>query len=243
MAEPRFFCPQELKSGAEFFLEADAAHHAARVLRLVPGDAVVLFDGKGGEYPATVSQVRKGAVRVTTGARRGIERESPLAIILAQAVSAGEKMDFTLQKAVELGVSAIQPLESSRSVVHLDGARAQKRLAHWRKVVLAACEQCGRNRIPEVEPLKPFDQWLAEAGAPRGRYLLSPGARIGLGALESPGSPLVLLAGPEGGFSPEEEAAAQAAGFIPVRLGPRILRTETAALAALAAMQALWGDL
>jgi 16S rRNA (uracil1498-N3)-methyltransferase len=154
-------------------------------------------------------------------------------------------MDYTLQKAVELGVGAIQPLTSERAVVKLDAERAERRLAHWRTVVAGACEQSGRNRVPPVAPVAALHEWLAVGHAPgagAARLLLSPRAEAGLRELPRPARGVVLLAGPEGGFAPEEERAARDAGYRPVRLGPRVLRTETAAVAALAAMQALWGD-
>lgn len=176
-----------------------------------------------------------------TGPWRDVERESPLDVTLAQAVSSGERMDFTLQKAVELGVRAIQPLASERSVVKLAGERADKRVAHWQGVVNAACEQSGRNRVPVVAPIQPFLHWLGTPH-PGLNLLLSPQADAPLSALPRPEGPITLLIGPEGGFGRNEVEAALSVGFTPVRLGARILRTETAALATLATMHALWGD-
>jgi 16S rRNA (uracil1498-N3)-methyltransferase len=241
----RLYFPGELRPGTSCVLPARASHHAARVLRLKAGEAVTLFNGDGAEYAARISAVTAGRVVLEVGERRPIERESPLAVTLAQAVSSGERMDFTVQKAVELGVAAIEPLLSARGVVRFDETRAARRRAHWQAVALAACEQCGRNRVPQIAPPAAFDQWIATAAArfgPASRLLLSPRSETGLRALAEPACALVLLAGPEGGFTPSEEAAARRAGFTPVRLGPRLLRTETAALAALAAIQALWGD-
>ena len=241
----RIYFSGELRPGSRCALPPSQSHHAARVLRLEPGDAVTVFNGDGGEYAAVVAKVTKGGVTLDIGGRKAVDREPPLPVTLAQAVSGGERMDFTLQKSVELGVAAIQPLAASRSVVRLGARRAEKRLAHWRSVVIAACEQCGRNRVPGVEPLLEFHDWLAriakvhDGGA---RWLLSPHAEGSLRQLARPTRGVVLLAGPEGGLAPEEERAAIAAGFKPLRLGPRVLRTETAAIAALAAMQALWGD-
>lgn len=241
----RFYFPGDLRPGARCILPPRASHHAARVLRLAPGQAVTLFNGEGAEYAALVVEVARGSVALEIGERRAVDRESPLAVVLAQAVSSGERMDFTVQKAVELGVAAIEPLASGRGVVRLDAARAAKRLAHWRAVAVAACEQCGRNRVPQISPPAAFGEWIANAPARHrdaAKLLLTPRAPRGLRDIARPAAALVLLCGPEGGFAPAEEEAARRAGFLPVRLGPRVLRTETAALAALAAMQALWGD-
>lgn len=234
---PRLYVEAELKPRARVELPEAAAHHAARVLRLRAGDRVVLFDGRGGEYEARLELAGRARVFAETGEHRAIERESPLAVTLVQAVSSGEKMDFTVQKAVELGVAALQPVLSARSVVRLDGERGAKKLAHWRRIAVSACEQCGRNRIPRIaEPVA-----LADYRPPEGaKILLSPSGAGRLAALAR--NPLVLAAGPEAGFEPAEERLLERAGFDAVRLGPRVLRTETAALAALAALGALAGD-
>lgn len=242
MTAPRFYCPDDLHGRQRFDLPEQAAHHAVRVLRLKAGDALVLFDGRGGEFEAVIEQIAKHSVTVTVSVRREKERESPLIVTLAQAISAGEKMDYTLQKAVELGIGAIQPLASERSVVRLAGERAEKRVQHWQNVVIAACEQCGRNRVPAVAPIMPLETWLANQGEHTLRLMLAPDAERALRDLPPSQGPVTLLIGPEGGFSPNEIKAAQTAGFLSIRLGPRVLRTETAALAALAAMQTLWGD-
>jgi 16S rRNA (uracil1498-N3)-methyltransferase len=238
---PRFFVDLPLSPGAKIQLPPVPAHHAARVLRLVKGAEVVLFNGHGGEYPALLEWVDKDLVIARCREWRDIERESPLDVRLAQGISSGERMDYTLQKAVELGVTAIQPLAMRRSVVKLSSQRAEKRVAHWQGIVMAACEQCGRNHLPAVAPPMDIPQWLATA--PQGlRLFLSPEAEATLDALPRPSGPLWLVAGPEGGFEPDEAELIRDFGFAPVRLGPRILRTETAALAAVAAMQMLWGD-
>jgi len=234
---PRLFVDAGLKPHASIELPEAAAHHAARVLRLSAGDSVVLFDGSGGEYEARLEMPGRGRVLAETGERRDFERESPLAVTLLQAVSSGERMDFTIQKAVELGVAAIHPVYSERSIVRLSGEREAKRLAHWRRVAVAACEQCGRNRIPEIAAPMALDRYRAAGDS---KILLAPSAAQRLADLAR--GPLVLAAGPEGGFSEQEEALLQRAGFVAARLGPRILRTETAALAALAALNALAGD-
>jgi 16S rRNA (uracil1498-N3)-methyltransferase len=238
----RLYFPGELAPGRDCALPQQQARHAARVLRLRTGDAVTLFNGNGVEHDARVARVAGNSVTVRVGEARSCARESPLEIVLGQALSGGERMDYTVQKAVELGVAAIHPLASTRSVVRLAGERAEKRVAHWQAVAVAACEQCGRNRVPPVAPVAELAAWLARPAAGEQRLLLSPAGDAGLRTLQRPAAAIVLLAGPEGGFTPGEEAAARASGFIPVRLGPRVLRTETAAVAAVAALQALWGD-
>ncbi|HSS46242.1 MAG TPA: 16S rRNA (uracil(1498)-N(3))-methyltransferase [Burkholderiales bacterium] len=241
MTIARFYHSGELASHREIFLDEAAAHHAARVLRLKEGDTMVLFNGKGGEYPVRITGIVKTKVTVLTGEWQNIERESPLQIMLAQAISSADKMDLTVQKAVELGVSAIHPLATQRSVVRLPGERARKRVEHWRKVAIHACEQCGRNRIPQIGEIASLNDFLGKAKADALRLALSPNGGISFKRLK-PQDTVVLLVGAEGGFTQEEEQRARAAGFEPVALGRRILRTETAGIAALAAMQTLWGD-
>lgn len=242
---PRFYYPDVLGNGAEVKLPDDAAHHALRVLRLSAGEPVILFNGRGGEYASRILRTDGGAVWVKTVAYADPARESPLELVLAQGVSSADRMDLTLQKSVELGVAAIQPISAERSVVRLSTERAARRVEHWRKLVISACEQCGRNRIPEVAAPASLQDWLGRLPAkqPAGelRVLLSPASQASFGSLQAPAR-ILLLAGPEGGFSPAEEAAAASRDFLAVRLGPRVLRTETAALAALAAIHALWGD-
>ena len=219
------------------------AHHVAHVLRLAEGDAITLFDGRGTVHDAVIAQCARGAVRVRVHASRSENRESPLQVTLVQAVSSGERMDYTVQKAVELGVAAVQPVLSERCVVRLSGERAAKRVAHWQAVAVAACEQCGRNRVPPVHPLLPFAAWLELAAVEPGlRILLAPGGAARLQEIGRPSGKVALLAGPEGGLTAAEAGDAGRAGFVSLQLGPRVLRTETAALAALAAMQTLWGD-
>lgn len=235
--QPRLYVETQLQPRARVELPEGAAHHAARVLRLRDGDAVVLFDGRGGEYEARLSMPGR-AVFAETAERRDPARESPLAVTLVQALSSSDKMDLTIQKAVELGVAAIQPVVSARSLVRLSAERGERKLAHWRRIAIAACEQSGRNLVPPVaEPLA-LESYRAPAGA--SKVLLSPSGDGRLSQLAK--TPVVLAAGPEAGFSDEEERMLERAGFVPVRLGPRILRTETAALAALAALNALAGD-
>jgi len=240
----RIYFPSEIPVHGECMLPPDQAHHVARVLRLAVGEAVTLFDGEGAEYSAVIVRIAKPGVTLNVGERRAVDRESPLQVVLAQAISSGERMDYTVQKTVELGVARIQPLGSGRSVVRLDGSRAEKRVAHWRAIAIAACEQCGRNRVPPVLPVLSFSAWLGRGTEHDGvRVMLSPHAQVNLRDLPRPSAMVTLLAGPEGGYSLEEQRDAEIAGFTPVRLGPRVLRTETAAVAALAAMQTLWGDL
>lgn len=221
-----------------------AARHALRVLRLGPGDAVTLFNGEGGEYPGRIAEAGR-TVRVELGEWLGIARESPLHITLAQALPAGDRMDWVVQKAVELGAARIVPLHTARSVVRLAGERAARRIEHLRLVAVAACEQCGRNRVPDVLPLLELRQWLSQlapAPAPEeARLLLSPQAELRLRDVPVQ-SRVLLLIGPEGGLTEAEEAAARSAGFAGASIGPRILRTETAGPAALAALAALHGD-
>lgn len=240
---PRFYCDLPLAPGRLVELPAATARHATGALRLREGDALTLFNGAGGEYAGALELRGKLAFARLT-AHDATERESPLRIVLVQGISAGERMDLTLRKAVELGVWAIQPLMMRRSVVRLDAEKAARRLKHWRGIVVAACEQCGRNQPPALAEIRDGLQWLGSGAACTGshRYLLDPEGARGLAGSPVPDGPVLLLAGPEGGFDPVERQAALRAGFQPLRLGPRILRTETAALAALAAMQAVWGD-
>jgi 16S rRNA (uracil1498-N3)-methyltransferase len=241
MNSPRFYCREALSPGAHVELPEPVARHAVRVLRLPPGAPVVLFDGRGGEYPARIERIERDRVYAELAAWQEIERESPLVVTLVQALQAGDKMDFTIQKAVELGVRDIVPVESRRSVLRLSGERAAKRVAHWQGVVASACEQCGRNQVPLVAPLEKLENWLARPAGGVLRLMLAPDAGQTLADIEPAGA-VQLLIGAEGGLDPQEMIAAQQAGFQAVRLGPRVMRTETAGLAVLAALQALWGD-
>jgi 16S rRNA (uracil1498-N3)-methyltransferase len=243
MMPPRFFCPMPLAEGRAVTLPESVAHHARRVLRLDVGDDVVLFDGCGGEYSGRVADAGRD-LRVLLVRHDPIEREAPLAISLAQGLVAGEKMHWLTQKAVELGVTAIAPLETERAVVRLSGERAAKRIEHLRQVAVSACEQCGRNRVPQIEALACLPDYLVARSASRAlKLMLTPGAARPLRDFAPEGRPVFLLVGPEGGLSPNEVLAAQSAGFAPVAVGPRVLRTETAGLAAVAALLAHWGDL
>lgn len=241
MAAPRFFVPEPLdrvRVGTTIELPSAVAHHATRVLRLAVGDRLTLFDGSGGEYATELVAVDKRGATARIVSFDPIERESPLAVTLVQAVVANDAMDYALRKATELGVTTIQPLVTERSAALPAGERSERRLTHWRQVAVAACEQCGRNCVPEVRAPLPLSDWLA--GWSDGGVLFDPTATMTLPALATP--PSAVLIGPEGGFTAAEVAAAGQRGFNAVRIGPRVLRTETAGVAVLAAMNVLWGD-
>ena len=242
---PRFHCPADLAPGAEIDLPPGAARHV-QVLRLQPGDAITLFhggqDGPGGEFDATVLRMGRSDVRVQVGAHHAIEREAPRAVHLLAGITANERMDWLVEKAAELGVTSITPLVAERSVLKLKGERADKKIAHWQAVAVAACEQCGRNRVPVVHAAVDLAAWVraqAPAGTPGAAQRLLLSLRAGtvpLHAGATGGAPVVFLSGPEGGLSAAEEDIALQHGFAAVTLGPRVLRAETAPLAALAAL-------
>lgn len=244
---PRLHCPLPLATGDTIDLPEGPARHA-QVLRLQPGTEVTLFDGAGGEYRAEILAMGRSHVQVRVGGHLAIEREAAPAVHLALAVPAGERMDWLVEKATELGAASIQPLLAERSVLRLAGERAARKQQHWQAVAIAACEQCGRNRVPVVHAMQALDKWLPAHPAPGLVLSLQPGtvplvqavARLPLAPAPSPerrGSEAVtLLSGPEGGLSPAEEQAVLAAGWTPVHLGPRVLRAETAPLAALAVL-------
>ncbi|HEX4782614.1 MAG TPA: 16S rRNA (uracil(1498)-N(3))-methyltransferase [Usitatibacter sp.] len=240
MPLPRIHCDLRLGPGAQFALAPEAAQHVAKSLRLKAGDSIVVFDGRGGEYEATIQRAEKDRVDVKVGCFREADVEAALRVGLVQGLPEADKMDWIIQKAVELGVAWIQPVVCDRSVVRLAGERAERREAHWRRVAVAACEQSGRNRIPDVRPTLGFQGWI---GVPptTPRWVLTPGAPA-LAAQAPPQGAVELLVGPEGGFSEREQDLALSQGAEPVGLGPRVLRAETAPLAALAAIHALWGD-
>ena len=237
----RAFVDRPLAVGDAFALPDDAATHLVRVLRLREGDECVLFNGDGHDYAATLGTANKREVRVRVTSASSVENESPLRITLLQGIARGEKMDWILQKATELGVAAFLPVTSERSEVRLDAERADKRVAHWRSVVRSACEQSGRALVPEVSAPRPLAAALEVLPA-QPRFLLDPFAEHAIGTLELQERACVLAIGPEGGWSPRDREQLVAAGFSGLRLGPRILRTETAGLAAIAALQAGFGD-
>jgi 16S rRNA (uracil1498-N3)-methyltransferase len=228
---PRFHCPVPLAEGQVLALPPGAARHV-QVLRLQPGRELTLFNGEGGEFAAVVETMGRSDVTVRVGRHSPIEREAARDIHLAIGMPANERMDWLVEKAAELGAASIQPLLAERSVLKLTGERAAKKQAHWQGIAIAACEQCGRNRVPVVHEAVPFAQWQPMTAV---RLLLSFDPQgVTLGAIAQ--GPVLLLSGPEGGLSPQEEHAARAQGFQPVTLGPRVLRAETAPLAALAAL-------
>ncbi|MEM1112607.1 MAG: 16S rRNA (uracil(1498)-N(3))-methyltransferase [Pseudomonadota bacterium] len=240
MRVPRVYTELDLVVDAQVELESGPSQHLARALRMGPGDSLTLFNGSGGEYAASITAVSKQTVTVRVDAFRSKEVESSLGIELGIAVSRGERMDWIIQKSTELGVASIAPLFTERTEVKLKGERASKKLSHWQQIAVSACEQCGRNRVPTVADFSPLGDWLSATSAER-KFVLhhrsepqAPG--------DTPGS-VALLIGPEGGLSPGEIEAALAAGFEALRLGPRVLRTETAPLAALSILQARWGDM
>ncbi len=228
-----------LAQGASAELPEAAAHHALRVLRLRDGDAVTLFDGTGGEWRATIAAAGRRGATVAIGAHDPVERESPLAVTLAVSTLATDAMDYAVRKAVELGAASILPVVAARSQ---GGSRGDRRVEHWRKIAVAACEQCGRNRVPPVELPQSLGAWLATRDASKPGVVLAPGGEatlVAVGAVDA----IDVLVGPEGGFDEAEIAAAQKAGLRAVSMGPRVMKAETACVAALAALQALRGDL
>ena len=238
---PRFYVDSPLRAGGSCTLPEDSAHHAIHVMRLREGDEAVLFNGRGGEYAARVASIQRLRIALDVLQHRAIERESPLQVALVQGVSSSDRMDYTVRKAVELGVAAIHPVLAQRSVARPKAERADSRRAHWQKVAISACEQCGRNRIPAVQSLVSVEAYLRQPQEGF-KLLLSPRSELEFSKSIPSTKAFILAAGPEAGFDADEEAAFAAAGFTPLKLGPRVLRTETAALAALAALSALRGD-
>ncbi|MET3135159.1 16S rRNA (uracil1498-N3)-methyltransferase [Oxalobacteraceae bacterium GrIS 1.11] len=240
---PRFYCPQPLAIGATVTLPEAVAHHI-QVVRLAPGDAITVFNGEGGEFTAILAGVEKRRVTAELKAFAPREAELPYAVTLAQALPEASKMDWIIEKAIELGASGIVPLAAQRCVVRLSAERAEKKHAHWQGIIVAASEQSGRNRLARLAPLNDFQPWIAQQDLHR-RIILSPRADQSLcdWARHQPPQALTLMVGPEGGFSEAEEKVALAHGALALSMGPRILRTETAALAALAILHGLWGDM
>ena len=235
---PRFFCQPPLAPGQLFPLPAGAARHV-QVLRLQPGREITLFDGAGGEYRAVIDRMGRSEVVVRIGAHDAVERETARPIHLAIGMPANERMDWLVEKATELGAASIQPLSAERSVLKLTGERAAKKQAHWQAIAVAASEQCGRNRVPVVHAPLEFAPWCAAIGlaAPAVRLMLSLDAQARpLAAISASGAQVLLLSGPEGGLTVQEQRAALEQGFVAATLGPRVLRAETAPLAALAAL-------
>ena len=240
----RLYVAERLGAGAELHLGEEAARYLGRVLRLRAGETVHVFNGGDGEWSATISRIARGSVALQVHGAVDNAAESQLKIHLVQGISRGERMDFVVQKATELGVERITPVLTAHGVVKLDAERAEKRRLHWQRVAESACEQCGRVNPPQVDAPLPLNDWLGSARAAGSTDLvLAPGAGRSLADAGAPAAGLCLLIGPEGGFSEREYTDAELAGFEAVTLGPRILRTETAAVAALAIAQGLWGDL
>lgn len=237
MRVTRLYLPEAFQTDAELVLAGERAHYVLAVLRLKAGDPLTVFDGRGGEYRAELISANRRQARLKIGSFKVREAESPLCIHLGLAILRGERMDWSVQKATELGVRAITPLITERCNVRL-GDKAEHKRAHWQKIAIAACEQCGRNKIPEILLPHAIDSWLDTR---RGGVLLDPEG-VPFPTLTQPGDELTLLLGPEGGLSRAERQCALASGFIPASLGPRILRVETAVVAALSIAQALWGD-
>jgi 16S rRNA (uracil1498-N3)-methyltransferase len=243
MSSPRFFCAVPLAPGLLIDLPEKSAIHASRALRLQTGDSAILFNGDGSDYLCELEMAAKSRVAARIVAVIRLDSESPIKVTLAQGISSGDRMDFTIQKAVEMGVTAIQPIATQRSVVKLSGERAEKRREHWQNIVISACEQSGRALVPHVAAPLALPDWLAATSKQQAlRLLLSPAADQTLQTLSKPIDEIFLLIGAEGGLTPEEMDLALSQQFTAVRLGNRILRTETAALAAMAAIQTMWGD-
>ncbi|WP_295388454.1 16S rRNA (uracil(1498)-N(3))-methyltransferase [uncultured Thiodictyon sp.] len=241
MRLPRIYLDHPLPPGTQLRLPEGPARHLTQVLRLAPGDPLRLFNGDGCDRAAHLVEIARAGVTLAVGAAGDVEAEPALAIHLTLGISRGERMDYAIQKAVELGVAAIQPLFTERSMVQLKGERLGRRLEHWQGILIGACEQSGRRRLPALAHALALEDWLAVA--PPGTLLLDPQAPQALARLPQPGPAVTLLVGPEGGLSPRERELASRHGVTGVRLGPRILRAETAPLAAIAVLQALWGDL
>lgn len=243
MANLRFFNDSALSLNQTVTLSDSAATHATKVLRLTIGSHITLFNGDGSDYDCVLTSIKKNEVMANVTHAKQINNESPLNITLLQGISSGDRMDFTIQKAVELGVKQIQPINSQRSVVKLSYDRAAKRVEHWQNVAISACEQSGRAFVPKVLPPLTLEAWLSQnPNANTTRILLNPVGAKRLTDIAKPTTPIELLIGAEGGLTPAEITLAQTQGFQSILLGPRILRTETAALAAISAMQFLWGD-
>jgi 16S rRNA (uracil1498-N3)-methyltransferase len=242
MNAPRVYVDLPLSPGSLIELPPSVAQHLAKVLRARSGDEIVLFTGDGQEFSAAVESIRGSRVIAAVGEGRVIDRESPLAVTLVQCIARGDRMDVIVQKATELGVARIVPVMSRRSVVRLDAEQAASKAEHWRGVAVAACEQCGRNRLPAIEAPRQLIRYLGEAQPSAARLLLEPDAGSSDNAALKIGAAVEMAVGPEGGFDGEELEAFRVSGFLSVALGPRVLRTETAAIAGLAWLQSRYGD-
>jgi len=240
----RLFVSGTLINGADLELDGDRARYLAKVLRVRVGDRLTVFNGEGPEWPATVTRISKSAVGLELGESFEAGTESPLKIHLVQGISRGDRMDLVVQKATELGVKRITPVLTEYGVVKLDADRAEKRRAHWQKIANGACEQSGRTRLPLIDTPISMKNWFgSKPGEVDAELILAPGAATSLASISAPETKVCVLIGPEGGFSVTEYGDAQVSGFTAVSLGPRVLRTESAAIATLAVLQSLWGDL
>lgn len=242
MRIPRIYIPQDLAAGNTLSIDGPPAHHVKNVLRLRTGAELQVFDGKGNEYMASLQDIGRAEIKLTISTPVTITAEPALDITLAQGIARNDRMDLILQKAVELGVNTIQPLWMQRSQKHLTGDRLDKRRQHWQGVVVSACEQCGRAMLPVIQDPVDYRNWATMQTDDCLRLMLQPDSEFTLQDLGPPGGNIVLLVGPEGGMNSEEQLQATGSGFRGIRLGQHILRTETAALAALSGMQILWGD-
>ncbi|MDX2457197.1 MAG: 16S rRNA (uracil(1498)-N(3))-methyltransferase [Gammaproteobacteria bacterium] len=236
------YTPQSLVTDKHLTISGQAAHHATHVLRLRTGASIRVFDGQGCEHRAKLTKIARSGITLKIEESVAVTPESPLRLTLLQGIARNDRMDFILQKAVELGVQAIQPIWMQRSHTQLKGERLEKRINHWQGVITSACEQCGRATLPQLSLPQDYINWINAGTGSDLRLMLQPEARSCLRNLEKPASSISLLVGPEGGLAPEEQVLARATGFTGIRIGPRILRTETAALTALAGIQTLWGD-
>jgi 16S rRNA (uracil1498-N3)-methyltransferase len=254
MRTPRIYTDSDIRLGKVIRLDKSTANYLLRVLRLKPGADVILFNGQGGHYESVIDNIKGNVVDIAIGQHIPHEVESPLDITLAQGISRGERMDYTIQKCVELGVSNIVPLITERCGVKLDSERAAKRFHHWQGIIASACEQCGRNRIPAIYPVSTLQEWLSQADYnqesansdqthPYLKLVLDSHNNNTLSQYAKPDGPIILLIGPEGGLTNDELLEVNQAGFCGIKLGPRILRTETAGIAAICALQSIWGDL
>lgn len=240
----RVHVTESLQVGKRIAVEGAAANHITRVLRLRAGEPLTLFNGSGAEYAATILEFHRDAVVVEVGREQTVNRESSLPLTLAQGISRGERMDWILQKATELGGSRIVPVFTERSVVRLDAKQAERKLQHWRAIAIAACEQCGRNMIPEIAHPTDLFEFVGNGVEPhRTRLLLSPISDVSIDEVSVAAAGVTVLIGPEGGLTENEQEVALRSGFTSVRMGPRVLRTETAAIAALTILQHRFGDL
>ncbi|MFZ0257454.1 MAG: 16S rRNA (uracil(1498)-N(3))-methyltransferase [Gammaproteobacteria bacterium] len=239
----RIYIDLPLTEYTEYILTGATAHYLSSVLRVHDGIPLVLFNGQGGQFEAQVQWMRKGKIQVRTGGHNAVERESPLTIFLGHSVCRGERSDYVIQKATELGVTRVDPLSTERTVVRLEAHRAVRRVAHWQSIAIQACEQCGRNRVPNVSSIKYITDWLIEHPDNNSKLVLDTNAHHSVRDIPTPTGPFVLLVGPEGGLTSEELRLVKAAGFAAVNLGPRTMRADTATIAGLVALQLQFGDL